>query len=90
MRADESNLKRETDAKRLRALLERLQPGTFIGIEDWYAKMEQIGMTHSARQRLSDLRAEGLVMDFSKSEKGFTYEGFNVTPQLNLQFEARA
>jgi hypothetical protein len=39
------------------------------------------------RQRLSDLRDEGLQMNFDKKRKGFVYNGFLKSGQLNLPIE---
>ena len=84
MRSDTSKSKRETDAQKLRDYLESLPMGRFLPILDWYAKMDELGLSQSARQRLSDLRDQGLWMDFDRTKKGFMYNGFQADKQLPL------
>ena len=84
MRSDTSKSKRETDSEKLRDYLQCLPVGHFIPILSWYAKMEEMGLAQSHRQRLSDLRDQGLWMDFDRTTKGFMYNGFSVDKQLPL------
>jgi hypothetical protein len=84
MRSDESQSKRETDCTRLKAYLEQFPTGHFHGINVWYEAMAKLGLAQSHRQRLSDLRAQGLWMDFDKKKKGYVYEGFHASGQLTL------
>lgn len=86
IRADESKPKRLADLAKLEQFLkDGFKPGDFIAILDWYKWMADIGLGHSARQRLSDLRADfGLQMDYDKGKRGYTFEGFLKSGQLVL------
>jgi hypothetical protein len=84
MRADESKTQREIQASKIRELILSYKVGSFIDGSDWYQTMQDMGLVHSARQRLSDLREEGLVMNWDRKRHGFIYEGFQETGQLVL------
>lgn len=89
MRSDESKAKREIDRDKLEAHLRSYSPGQYIAILDWYDSMEKLGLTHSNRQRVSDLRKErGLIMEFDKAKKAYHYMGFHPSGQLPLIQEA--
>lgn len=75
MRADESFVKRHNDKILLSEFLDRIPIGTFIAIGAWYERMAEMGLTHSHRQRLSDLRKEGYIFLFSKKLKGYVLNG---------------
>jgi hypothetical protein len=49
-----------------------------------YEQMELLGLQHSWRQRLFELREEGLLMSYSRKLKGFPYGGWIKSGQLNL------
>jgi len=74
MRADESISAREKQLKVLRGYLQELPLGARIPIEDWYEAMKGLGLEHSARQRLSDLKKLGLSIPFIK--KHYHYQGW--------------
>lgn len=78
MRADESFVKRHNDKVLLSEFLDRLPVGTFVAIGAWYAKMDELGLRHSHRQRLSELRKEGYICIYSKKLGGYVYQGQQV------------
>lgn len=75
MRADESFVKRHNDKILLSEFLGRIPVGTFIPIGAWYERMDAMGLRHSHRQRLSDLRKDGYIFIFSKKLKGYILNG---------------
>jgi len=89
VRADESLSKRETDAFRLAEFLKTsFRAGDFIPINDWYEHEKKLSLERSGRQRIHDLRKDGLVMDYDKARKGYIYGGFLQSGQLNLSLDA--
>jgi hypothetical protein len=76
MRADENMDARTIGCHKLRAFLRRQVLGARIPIEDWYLYMNDLGLQHSARQRLSELKKEGLLIEFDKGKKEYHYKGW--------------
>ncbi len=84
-RADESLGQRSIQRTKLRDYLLTFRIGSVIPIERIYEDMEKLGLQHSWRQRLHELREEGLIMDYSRKLKAFPYGGFVPSGQLLLE-----
>ena len=83
-RADESKSQREIQMAKLRQIIEAFQVGAFISGDVWYGLVQNAGLVHSHRQRLSDLREIGLCMDWNRTRHGFIYNGFQQSGQQEL------
>lgn len=77
-RADVSNAARDLQLNLLKGYLVHLPIGIAVPIEDWYESMKAIGLEHSDRQRLSDLRKLGLDCRYDKKLKAYHYKGWHV------------
>lgn len=78
MRADESKAARSAQASLLRDFLIHQPLGVRIPIADWYLCMQELGLEHSDRQRLSELRKEGLLCPFDRKTKSYHYQGWRL------------
>lgn len=74
MRSDESTERRSIDRDKLRAFLQE-HVGQNIEINAWYGHMDELGLGRSDRQRLSELRKEGWVCEFDRTEKVYRILG---------------
>lgn len=89
MRADSTPSKRTADKHRLEGFLRSTyRSGQSIKINDWYEAVGKLGLAHSHRQRLSELRKEGLMMSFDKKTESYLYQGFTINGQLSLGLAA--
>lgn len=88
MRADESSSKRHAQRLALKDFIDTLPQGRVYAIADWYARMKEMGLEHSDRQRLSELRVEGLLMDFNRKLKAYVYRGWAGERQLTFELVA--
>jgi hypothetical protein len=84
MRADESKLKRQIDRDKLREVVSAYPPGSRCAIGEWYDRMKQLGLEHSDRQRLSELRKEGWQIRFDRLEKAYVFGGYMEPGQIPL------
>lgn len=75
MASDTDLKKREGDRAKLRQWLSQFKPGTTVPVTAYYGDMERLGLTHSARQRLSELRKEGWSIKYSAKHRHFTIWG---------------
>lgn len=71
MSSDTSKSDRAEQVNKLRIFVKQFTIGTFIPRGEWYGAMDRLGLRDSNRQRLSDLRKEGMQMDFDKKKKRF-------------------
>lgn len=78
MRSDESLTRRVHDREKLRAHLETLRAGDTIPIDEWYQRMDALGLGRSDRQRLSELRKEGYNIFYDRASKSYHYRGFGL------------
>jgi len=75
MRADESTQQRGIQRAALASYLDTLEPGCFVPMTEWYGRMAQLGLVHSHRQRLSELREQGYRMAHKRSRGGYVFYG---------------
>lgn len=85
MRADESIQARAEGKRRLLDFLEFHKEGAEIPIDSWYKMMRGMGLEHSHRQRLSELRKDGYEINFNRAKKVYVWGGRPGPGQLELE-----
>ncbi len=75
MASDQDLEKRASDRAKLRAWLDSHAPGTVVPMTIYYCDMDRLGLTHSARQRLSELRKEGYFIKYNSKNRSFQLWG---------------
>lgn len=84
MRADDNGAARAEGKRKLLAFLETHRKGTRIPINSWYRFVRELGLEHSHRQRLSEIRDAGYSIDFDRTEKCYVWGGYLNPGQLSL------
>lgn len=84
-RADEDTRVRTIQRNRLRDYITAIGVGGFVPMAEWYGRMDRLGLVHSHRQRLSELREEGYMIRHDRKRNGYIFYGIMTDNQIPLE-----